>query len=93
MWQNFGDLTNWPTSFDYLLVEATDLPHLTFKEWLLKPNQGILQWRKKKKQQQIVFRQKTFQHIENMLKQQRLLCLLFLVHFFFVFPCFLFDKL
>lgn len=92
MWQNFGDLTNWPTSFDYLLVEATDLPHLTFKEWLLKPNQGILQWRKKK-QQQIVFRQKTFQHIENMLKQQRLLCLLFLVHFFFVFPCFLFDKL
>lgn len=92
MWQNFGDLTNWPTSFDYLLVEATDLPHLTFKEWLLKPNQGILQWRKKK-QQQIVFRQKTFQHIENMLKQQRLLCLLYLVHFFFVFPCFLFDKL
>lgn len=92
MWQNFGDLTNWPTSFDYLLVEATDLPHLTFKEWLLKPNQGILQWRNKK-QQQIVFRQKTFQHIENMLKQQRLLCLLFLVHFFFVFPCFLFDKL
>lgn len=47
MWQNFGDLTNWPTSFDYLLVEATDLPHLTFKEWLLKPNQGLLQWRKK----------------------------------------------